>query len=643
MDFDDANGFQDIYLWDRSAPSNSSQFLRRISDGALGLQSRGMSEYAVISDDGSTIYFVGQAINLVPNANLLSVTAQSRIYKHSLAGSLTSLESLFPNGSLPVEAVFLCGTSWNGRFLLFHTTSRGFIPSDIRRSNPSGTNTIYLKDTITGQIQLVSINKFGNATNNYNAACAHTEYIFDGRPGRALSADARWAIFESDSSNLDDGDTTLGDSQIYLRDLSVNKTYLLTGSRMAVETFGIDRSFWDGCVLPSLASNATAATFWCKRYFESVLTFDTVVCNFSNVAVLSENISCVIASVNSSGLMSNTQRNLIERSPSLSSDGRYLTWASNPIDFSSDPLYRTPGGVIFQKDHVFHRDLVSRVSTWISRSRFPNAPNDGTEGRPAISADGRNIVYVGTTTTLIAAQNVSSQYQIYHYNISTSAVTRPVRPPCNLPTENECRKVTFQSFSDVLRAELSGYGEVVAFSLPGPPLSADVIEPPLAAQLPPARDNDYQFMYFNSIPDELLLIVRDDALSPAPLGYVLGSVVAVSDDARYIYIIPTTPVAARYASASCLGALFQYDSFTRTHRLISKDVGGSCAPLGAGSDVRASCTLYQAHSPMFNFCFLHRIRSQRQIYYFLDQPTVGLHGAYSGKPCVPKLEKGVHL
>jgi hypothetical protein len=558
----------------------------------LGLQSRGLSEYATISDDGSTVYFVAQAINLVPNAELLQVSVQSRVYKHSLADSTTSLQSLFPNGTLPKEPVFVCGTSWNGRHMLFQTPSRGFIPSGIRRSNPLGSYTIYMKDTVTGNIQLVSINKFGNATNNLNCQCAHTQYIADGRPGRALSADARWAIFESDSNNLADDQPSLGSAEIYIRDLSPagNKTYLLSGPRMVVQPGNIDRSFWDGCTLPSLASNATVATFYCKRYFDSVLTFDTIVCDFSNIADSASNISCNIASLNSSGMISNSQRSLLERSPSLSANGRYLTWTANPLDVTTDPLYFTTGDVPYQKSRIFRRDLSAGVTTWIASSKFPGAPNDGAEFRPAISADGSSIVFVSTTTTLIQGSNITDVDQIFHFNVTSGTASRPERPPCPYLNESECIKVGFQSSSDAIRAALSAQGEVVAFSLPSPPLKADVQEPPSGAAIPGIADFTKTFMYFNSIPDEALLIVRDDADDPAPLGYVLGAVCAISDDSRFVYFVAQSPPGGRFTDANCTGALFKYDSFYRTHRLISRSSSGTCVQVGTAEKVFASST-----------------------------------------------------
>ena len=126
------------------------------------------------------------------------------------------------------------GTSANGRYVLFQSSA-----SDLGPNDTNGVADVYVRDLQSNVNFLVSIGNFGERV--------HLEdpHFIPVR-GDTISADGRWVLFETESSLVaddtnqctyedDDGVHPVGCQDVYLRDVGLNKTTLV--SRASNGTF----------------------------------------------------------------------------------------------------------------------------------------------------------------------------------------------------------------------------------------------------------------------------------------------------------------------------------------------------------------------------------------------------------------------
>ncbi len=131
------------------------------------------------------------------------------------AGSVTSRASLLTTGGQAPGFEFFPGfksvgyggmISGNGRYVVFVGSD------DLSPIDTNDLDDVYRYDSLTGTVELVSVNFDGTASGNGNSWIAPR-----------ISADGRWIVWESEADNLDaPGETT--QSNIYLRDMQAGVT-----------------------------------------------------------------------------------------------------------------------------------------------------------------------------------------------------------------------------------------------------------------------------------------------------------------------------------------------------------------------------------------------------------------------------------
>lgn len=201
----DSNGFTDIFL--RKVGAVDSITLVSVNNsGNSGNQN---SAVASLSGDGSKVVFESLANDLVSDDG----NGQYDIFLWDIVESTTvrvSEDEMGHGGDQNSEAA-TC--SYDGRYVIFSTESTTFSPED-----EGGYSQIFVRDMqkVADWFTAVSVSEEGQFGDDESDVDA----------GVGLSSDGRWAVFETDATNL--GGNPSSSSDIYLRDLWNNKNYLVT-------------------------------------------------------------------------------------------------------------------------------------------------------------------------------------------------------------------------------------------------------------------------------------------------------------------------------------------------------------------------------------------------------------------------------
>ncbi|MDD5272503.1 MAG: hypothetical protein PHU14_07280, partial [Methylovulum sp.] len=271
----DTNNYADIFVKDRLTGA-----ITRASISSLGDEANADSYQPWISADGKLVAFLSGATSLVADSNLDLRT--THVYVHDMTSGQTTRVTVDANGKGQQDNVYFFSASADGRFVVFNTAPvfpRGgcssfgphiflhdrqtaktqcisvnaqgadglgssyrpmisadgnFISFESAASNlvPGDTNNtwdIFVRNRLSGQITRASVNSNGEQGNN-NGADHNADGSFIGN----LSADGRFVVFNSASSNL------VGDDTNDKRDMFVHDRLSGATTRVSVDSAGIE-------------------------------------------------------------------------------------------------------------------------------------------------------------------------------------------------------------------------------------------------------------------------------------------------------------------------------------------------------------------------------------------------------------------
>ena len=171
----DTNQKIDIFVHDRS-----TGVTERVSVSSAGVQGNASSSSPSISADGRFVAFSSSASTLVAGG----IEFRSDIFVHDRETGITELLSEIQDTSSTTPSI-----SANGRFVAFVSSANNLVVGDT-----NDVRDVFVHDRQTGMTERVSVSSTGEQGDLFSR-------------GPSISADGLFVAFESDASNLVDGDT----------------------------------------------------------------------------------------------------------------------------------------------------------------------------------------------------------------------------------------------------------------------------------------------------------------------------------------------------------------------------------------------------------------------------------------------------
>ncbi len=375
----DNNGCLDVFLRDVAGGSTELVSCR---DSNVSLQTGSglsfLSKFS-LSDDGKWAAFSSYANDLVPN----DVNRASDVFVHNLTGGTNVLVSVGINGR---PALGGCSygpvISPNGRWVAFVSVATNLVAG---RTNLL--SNVFLRDLQSNTTVLVSVSTNGVSPGNGNAS------------DPVLSQDGRYVAFVSEASNLVPGVPGFlgGKLNTYLRDLSMGTTVALTtnsntaylsyppsmssdGHYVAYFGASVQLLVWDTQLGANIYTNLGAKTSAAISPSGTRLLYTT---------------STGITAVDLAG-----QTNLISIPTTVpiynarpwSADGRYFVFVTATNAASGDNN---------NTNDVYLCDLLTGTLSLVSRNSTLAGSANNYSDWPAISGDGRFVVYRSLATDIV--------------------------------------------------------------------------------------------------------------------------------------------------------------------------------------------------------------------------------------------------
>jgi Tol biopolymer transport system component len=301
-------------------------------------------------------------------------TTEGQSYVHDMQTGTDTLVS-----GAPLSDGFFPSISADGRYVMLSTGTL------------TGTSQIFVRDMIGGNSRIISYEP--SSTHD----CDGFSFAMFGPP--VISADDRYFVFMSTADDLDVGDTN-GKFDVFRYDMQTGQN-----TRVSASNFG----------LPSNANSADPSMSADARYVAFASTGSDLAGNDTNgvsdVFVRDRQTGTTArVSVSSSG----TQGNGASDFPALTPDGRYVAFASIANTLVTGDTNATWD--------VFVRDLELGTTTRVSVDSS-GAQGNGWSTSPAISADGRYVAFQSDAPNLVAG-DTNGQTDVFVRDLQTGVTTR---------------------------------------------------------------------------------------------------------------------------------------------------------------------------------------------------------------------------
>lgn len=339
------------------APAVRAQNTDVVSISTTGVPGNNQSYTPAISADARWFAFTSFAHTLVAG----DTNGVSDVFLHDQVGGSTVRASVATgnvqgNGESTVPSI-----SGDGRYVVFASVASNLVLNDT-----NGVGDVFLYDRQLGATSRIPPFQ-GNATSA------------PGTPGHAISADGRYVVFISAASNLVANDTN-GAADAFVYDRTTGVT-----TRVSVGTGGVQAN--SQCLRVVIAGDGRYIAF--ETHASNLVAGDTNgmddVFVYDRVGATTTRVS--VATGGAQALMNCSY-------PSISSDGRYVTFVSA----ASNLVAGDTNGRL----DVFVRDRTTTTTTRAS------VGSDGAQGLAdvggytSISGDGRFVVFDSASTNLVA-------------------------------------------------------------------------------------------------------------------------------------------------------------------------------------------------------------------------------------------------
>jgi Tol biopolymer transport system component len=248
---------------------------------------------------------------------------------------------------------------------------------------------LFVRDLKMGTTALVSVNNAGTGAGNGRSGNNPVAADF------ALSSNGRFLAFFSAASDLVTNDTN-GLDDVFVRDLQTGTTTLVSINQSGTQSAS------GYSTLPSISANGRFVAF--QSSANDLVAADTN--GAADIFVRDmQSATTVLASVNRTGTNSGNKVSFLSpasASPAISASGRFVAFSSQAADLVAVDTNSGAPTLDAQGD-VFVRDLQTETTTLVSVNLDGTDSGDNGSGYPAISADGRFVVFGSVASDLVAA------------------------------------------------------------------------------------------------------------------------------------------------------------------------------------------------------------------------------------------------
>jgi hypothetical protein len=463
-----------------SAPSNftispasaaAASFPQVVSVSAAGGPANGPSEAPAISADGRYVAFYSQAKNLV------SPQASGNIFvRDTCVGAVnctpkTIAVDLAPDGSAPNgKTGRQVAISADGRFVGFISRATNLVSDN--GTVPPGYWELYVRDLCLGvnapsgcvpNTKMVSVGEEGEAANAPSAS-------------PALSGDGRFVAFVSAATNLA-AEAASAVPQVYVRDTCAGptgtKACVAKTIAVAVDEEGRVTGVQAG--RPAISADGRYVTFemWAAKpagqasaSASQIVLADT--CLGDTPVVCSASAKRISYAPDGSALGG------ANISPSISNDGRFVVFESQP----ADSAIGSAGGT----SKAFLRDTCLGgtapdgcvASTIPVSSDSPSSTGKLQNFSPAISASGRYISFVSGTASSAPAEEGATEGSLFVRDTCFGAVTACTPHSYAIPSTATVSSVTHATLASLNTVNTTTKsGSLIADKYSAAPISAD--------------------------------------------------------------------------------------------------------------------------------------------------------------------------
>jgi Tol biopolymer transport system component len=327
-----------------------------VSAAPGGSPGNGSSASPAVNSDGRFVVFWSSASNLVSGGT----SRVGNVFVWDRVSRETDLVTVAMDGGAANGWSYPSAISADGRFVGFQSDARNLVPGDT-----NNTTDVFVLDRQTGKTELISVSASGTGANGPSYARLD------------MSADGRFATFESRAGNLVPGDTNNADD-IFVRDRQAGKTELIS--------VGIDGAPANrGAYFPSISADGRFVVF----QSDSTNLTSGGASNAHQVFLRDRQTSTTeLISVSTSGAPAIGH----SLQPAISANGRFVAFES----FAENLV---PGDTNRAAD-IFVRDRQAGTTERISVSTV-GAQANGVSRVPSISADGRFVAFSSEADNLV--------------------------------------------------------------------------------------------------------------------------------------------------------------------------------------------------------------------------------------------------
>ena len=384
----DTNGSQDVFVRDLQSGTN---VLVSVNSAGTG-SANGFSGSPAISADGRFVAFVSDAGDLTPD----QTNRTDNIYLRDLQSGTTQLVSVSTNGTGGNAASSAPAIGSGGRYVAFVSQASNLVTNDFNNSSD-----VFWRDLQTGTT--VSVTPAGRALAFSMSADVRRVACLAGLPPKML-------VWDSPSQTVVYSNATASISALTIS-ADGNFVVYQAGNQLSGHdlksnidlTIGTTVPF--GKMSPQISSNG--------RFIVYVSGASNVVANDTNntTDVFLYDLQTATTTLTSFNHDRTGSGNGPSDSPSISADGRFVTYRSSADDLAAGDNNGQPDVFVF--------DRLTGTNTLVSVNQSGTASGNDRSTGPTISTDGTTIVFRSVAADLITGDFNNTQ-DVFFFHVPTN-------------------------------------------------------------------------------------------------------------------------------------------------------------------------------------------------------------------------------